>query len=78
MPVLALAGVAMCLLYERTGSLWPAIAFHFVMNAAVIAVVTGAPVAAIACVGAPSCGTAMGGWPDGGRVTQARSSYPVR
>jgi membrane protease YdiL (CAAX protease family) len=40
-PVLALGGIAMCLLYERTGSLWPAIAFHFVMNVGVLYLVTG-------------------------------------
>jgi membrane protease YdiL (CAAX protease family) len=55
-PVLAMAGFAMCLLYERTGSLWPAIAFHFVMNVGVVYIVTASveatliPVAAAALV----------------------------
>jgi membrane protease YdiL (CAAX protease family) len=40
-PVLAMAGFAMCLLYERTGSLWPPIAFHLAMNIAVVYIVTG-------------------------------------
>jgi membrane protease YdiL (CAAX protease family) len=50
-PVLALAGVAMCLLYERTGSLWPPIAFHFVMNVGVLTLVTDGPAPALASVG---------------------------
>ena len=41
-PVLAIAGFGMCLLYERTGSLWPAIGFHATMNIGVIYIVTGA------------------------------------
>jgi membrane protease YdiL (CAAX protease family) len=40
-PVLAMGGVAACLLYEKTGSLWPAIAFHVLMNIGVLALVTG-------------------------------------
>jgi uncharacterized protein len=40
-PILAMAGFAMCLLYERTGSLWPAIAFHVAMNIGVLYLVTG-------------------------------------
>jgi uncharacterized protein len=49
-PVLALAGVAMCLLYERTGSLWPAIAFHFAMNVGILTVITGRSTLALALV----------------------------
>ena len=40
-PVLAIGGVAMCLLYERTRSLWPPIAFHTMMNIGVLYIVTG-------------------------------------
>ena len=40
-PVLALGGVTACLLYERTESLWPPIAFHFVMNVGVLYLITG-------------------------------------
>jgi membrane protease YdiL (CAAX protease family) len=40
-PILAMAGFAMCLLYERTGSLWPAIGFHALMNIGVLYLVTG-------------------------------------
>jgi membrane protease YdiL (CAAX protease family) len=50
-PVLALAGVAMCLLYERTGSIWPAIAFHFVMNVGILTIVTGSATLALSLVG---------------------------
>jgi len=50
-PVLALAGIAMCLLYERTGSLWPAIAFHFVMNAGILTIATGSTTLALSLVG---------------------------
>jgi membrane protease YdiL (CAAX protease family) len=31
----------MCLLYERTGSLWPPIAFHAAMNIVVLTLFTG-------------------------------------
>jgi membrane protease YdiL (CAAX protease family) len=50
-PVLALAGIAMCLLYERTGSLWPAIAFHLTMNAGILAVITGRAAPTLALIG---------------------------
>jgi membrane protease YdiL (CAAX protease family) len=50
-PVLALAGIAMCLLYERTGSIWPAIAFHFVMNVGILTIVTGSATLALSLVG---------------------------
>lgn len=50
-PVLALGGFAMCLLYERTGSLWPAIAFHCSMNISVLTVVAGSDTAALALEG---------------------------
>ena len=53
-PVLAIAGITLCLLYEKTGSLWPPIAFHALMNAGVIYLVTGdvkAPLYALLCIG---------------------------
>jgi membrane protease YdiL (CAAX protease family) len=50
-PVLALAGIAMCLLYERTGSIWPAIAFHFIMNVGILTIVTGSATLALSLVG---------------------------
>jgi membrane protease YdiL (CAAX protease family) len=50
-PVLAIAGVAACLLYEKTGSLWPPIAFHALMNIGVLALVTGSYVLPLAIVG---------------------------
>jgi membrane protease YdiL (CAAX protease family) len=33
LPMLAAAGFVACLLYERTGSLWPPIAIHTFTNA---------------------------------------------
>jgi membrane protease YdiL (CAAX protease family) len=50
-PVLAMAGIAMCLLYERTGSLWPAIAFHVVMNIGILALITGSVTLPLSIVG---------------------------
>lgn len=50
-PVLALGGVAMCLLYEKTGSLWPPIAFHFWMNVGIIALITGDSTLTLSLVG---------------------------
>src|SRR3954469_14694052 len=49
-PVLAMAGIAMCLLYERTGSLWPAIAFHSAMNIGILTIVTGSTTLALSLV----------------------------
>jgi uncharacterized protein len=50
-PILAMAGFAMCLLYERTGSLWPAIAFHALMNIGVLYLVTGMVLLPLGIVG---------------------------
>ena len=50
-PVLALAGITMCLLYERTGSLYPSIAFHVVMNIGIITVITGDSTVPLSIVG---------------------------
>ena len=62
LPLLAVLGFAFCLLYERTGSLWPAIAFHALNNAvafpaavdtdhaALVSAAIGLPVIAIALV----------------------------
>ena len=53
---LAVLGALFCLLYERTGALYPAIALHIVNNAVALAITadaTGAPVtAAIVAIGA--------------------------
>jgi membrane protease YdiL (CAAX protease family) len=42
-PVLALLGAILCLLYEKTGSLYPCIALHAVNNAIAYAVPEDAP-----------------------------------
>jgi membrane protease YdiL (CAAX protease family) len=54
-PVLMCAGFIMCLLYEKTGSLWPPIAFHVFMNIGVIALFTGTTALPLALIG----GTAL-------------------
>ena len=41
-PVLALLGIVFCLLYERTGSLYPAIAMHAINNTLALAAATDA------------------------------------
>lgn len=41
LPVLALFGVVLCAVYQRTGSLYPAIALHALNNAIALAVATG-------------------------------------
>jgi membrane protease YdiL (CAAX protease family) len=50
-PILAMAGFAMCLLYEWTGSLWPSIAFHVAMNIGVVYMATGIVALPLAIVG---------------------------
>jgi uncharacterized protein len=53
LPPLAALGVAFCVLYERTGSLYPAIALHAVNNALAFAVTAdgaAAPTVAFACL----------------------------
>ena len=52
-PVLALAGFALCLLYERTRSLYPNIALHMTMNATAASIaISGRPWAAWSAIGA--------------------------
>lgn len=63
-PVLVVLGVVFCLLYERTGSLYPAIALHAVNNALALAVsadVEGsiALSSVLAVVAVAGCGAAM-------------------
>lgn len=41
LPVLALFGVILCLLYQRTGSLYPAVALHALNNTLALAAATG-------------------------------------
>lgn len=47
LPMLALLSALFCLLYERTGSLWPAVALHTVNNAVAFAATTQTPGAAL-------------------------------
>jgi membrane protease YdiL (CAAX protease family) len=73
-PVLALAGITMCLLYERTGSLWPAIAFHFVMNVSVLWLVTDSVALPVALVGGAGLLFLIAPWRF---VRRARSTAPA-
>ncbi|MEX2193790.1 MAG: CPBP family glutamic-type intramembrane protease [Thermoleophilaceae bacterium] len=52
-PVLAALGVVLCLVYERTGSLYPCIALHVINNTLAYAVTTDASPALAAAFGAP-------------------------
>jgi uncharacterized protein len=52
LPLLAWVGVVWCVLYERTGRLWPAIALHAVNNALAVAATADAPGAVAAALGA--------------------------
>ena len=72
-PVKMLFGVLMCLLYERTGSLWPGIAVHcFVDGSAADALFTNNIALALGLAGAVLVGVAMRGL-----VTASRSRYPA-
>jgi membrane protease YdiL (CAAX protease family) len=75
-PVLAMAGFAMCLLYERTGSLWPAIAFHMMMNVGVVYIVTGSIAAPLIAVGTTMLLFLLAPWRWGGRGRAARTQQP--
>lgn len=50
LPLLALLGALLCLLVERTGSLWPAVALHAVNNAIAVAADLGSKQAAATAV----------------------------
>jgi membrane protease YdiL (CAAX protease family) len=50
-PVLAIAGIVLCLLYEKTGSLWPAIAFHCWLNIGILVLIVGDTTVPLAIVG---------------------------
>lgn len=52
-PVLAALGVVLCLIYERTGSLYPCIALHAINNTFAYAVTTDASPALAAAFGVP-------------------------
>ena len=52
-PVLAALGIALCLVYERTGSLYPCIALHAINNTFAYAVTTDASPALAAAFGVP-------------------------
>lgn len=52
LPVLALLGATFCILYERTGSLYPAIALHVINNAIAFATTADAPGAALVAMSA--------------------------
>lgn len=52
-PVLAALGIALCLVYERTGSLYPCIGLHAINNTLAYAVTTDASPALAAAFGAP-------------------------
>lgn len=52
LPVLAVLGAVFCILYERTGSLYPAIALHAVNNAIAFAVTADASGAQVVAGGA--------------------------
>lgn len=52
-PVLAMLGVVLCLVYERTGSLYPCIAIHVINNTLAYAVTTDASPALAAAFGVP-------------------------
>jgi membrane protease YdiL (CAAX protease family) len=75
-PVLAIAGFAMCLLYERTGSLWAPIAFHMMMNVGVVYVVTGSTAAPLIAVGATMLLFLLAPWRWGARRRAARTQQP--
>lgn len=75
-PVLAMAGFAMCLLYERTGSLWPSIAFHMAMNVGVVYIVTGSVAAPLIAVGATMALFLLAPWRWGARRRAARTQQP--
>jgi membrane protease YdiL (CAAX protease family) len=72
-PVLAMAGFAMCLLYERTESLWPPIAFHVAMNIAVVYLLTGVAAIPLAIVGGAALLFLVAPW----RLTRRRSGARV-
>ena len=52
-PVLAMLGVILCLVYEKTGSLYPCIALHALNNTFAYAVTTDASPALAAAFGLP-------------------------
>jgi len=61
LPPLAVLGILFCLLYERTGSLYPAIALHIVNNAVALAITaeaSAAPVVAAVAATAALAGVA--------------------
>lgn len=50
LPLLAVFGATLCLLYQRTGSLWPAIVLHAINNAIAFTASLGSDDAAVASV----------------------------
>ena len=69
LPPLAVLGILFCLLYERTGSLYPAIALHIVNNAVALAITADASSAPVVAAVAATAALA-------GCVTLGRSRRP--